>query len=131
MALRPVTAAWNGRREPSVRGRCCGQSASTAGPGAGADPDTLVFAAVPSEQTTSLRQNYQPVLDMLARETGKKVEFRQVTNYAAVIDGPPSLHERLADALRSAGADVAPLDVQVAYAPEAFGATAPAGRVCR
>jgi phosphonate transport system substrate-binding protein len=66
----------------------CGQSASSAGPGgAGADPDTLVFAAVPSEQTTSLRQNYQPVLDMLARETGKKVEFRQVTNYAAVIEG--------------------------------------------
>jgi phosphonate transport system substrate-binding protein len=66
----------------------CGESASTAGQGGGggADPDTLVFAAVPSEQTTTLQQNYQPVLDMLTKVTGKKVEFRQATNYAAVIE---------------------------------------------
>jgi phosphonate transport system substrate-binding protein len=66
----------------------CGESASTAGQGGGggADPDTLVFAAVPSEQTTTLQQNFQPVLDMLAKATGKKVEFRQATNYAAVIE---------------------------------------------
>ena len=66
----------------------CGQGASTAQGGAGAaDPDTLVFAAVPSEQSTTLQQNYQPVLDMLAKETGKKVEFHEATNYAAVIEG--------------------------------------------
>jgi len=66
----------------------CGESASTAGQGGGggADPDTLVFAAVPSEQTTTLQQNYQPVLDMLTKVTGKKIEFRQATNYAAVIE---------------------------------------------
>jgi phosphonate transport system substrate-binding protein len=65
----------------------CGQSASSvSGQGAG-DPDTLVFAAVPSEQTTTLEQNYQPVLDMLSKETGKKIEFHQATNYAAVIEG--------------------------------------------
>jgi hypothetical protein len=46
--------------------------------------------------------------------------------YSAVIDGPPPLHERLADALRSAGADATRLDVLVAYAPEARpGWTAP------
>lgn len=67
----------------------CGQSASPSGSaGSGtADPDTLVFAAVPSEESGSLQESYKPVLDMLAKETGKKIEFRQATNYTAVIEG--------------------------------------------
>jgi phosphonate transport system substrate-binding protein len=65
----------------------CGESAGSAGGGNAADPDTLVFASVPSEESADLRQDYQPVIDMLARETGKKIEFRQATDYAAVIEG--------------------------------------------
>lgn len=64
----------------------CGQSASTSSSSA-ADPDTLVFAAVPSEESGSLEESYQPVIDLLAKETGKKIEFRQATNYTAVIEG--------------------------------------------
>jgi len=65
----------------------CGESAGSAGGSATADPDTLVFASVPSEQSASLQEDYKPVLDMLAKETGKKIEFRQATDYAAVIEG--------------------------------------------
>lgn len=63
----------------------CGESASTSA--SGADPDTLVFAAVPAEESTDMKGSYQPVLDMLAKETGKKIEFRQATDYASVIEG--------------------------------------------
>lgn len=65
----------------------CGQSAGGSGAGAAADPETLVFAAVPSEESTSLQESYKPILDLIAKETGKKVEFRQATDYAAVIEG--------------------------------------------
>lgn len=67
----------------------CGQSASpTAAAGAGAaDPETLVFAAVPSEESTSLQLSYQPLIALLEKETGKKIEFRQATSYSAVIEG--------------------------------------------
>ncbi len=65
----------------------CGESASSAGGANAADPDTLVFASVPAEEATDIRGSFQPMLDMLAKETGKKIEFRQATDYAAVIEG--------------------------------------------
>lgn len=66
----------------------CGESAVEPS-GSGADPggDTLVFAAVPSEESTSLQQSYASVLAMLERETGTKIEFQNATDYAAVIEG--------------------------------------------
>ncbi len=64
----------------------CGQSASPPASSA-ADPDTLVFAAVPSEESSSLQESYKPLIDLLVKETGKKIEFRQATNYTAVIEG--------------------------------------------
>lgn len=77
----------------------CGESASAAA-GSGAagttDPDTLVFAAVPSEQSTTLEESYKPILDMLTKETGKKIEFKQSTDYAAVIEGQLSGQVQLA-----------------------------------
>lgn len=60
----------------------CGPSAADSG-----SEDELVFAAVPSEESQSLQQDYQPVIDMLAKETGKKIVFQQATDYAAVIEG--------------------------------------------
>lgn len=68
----------------------CSQSAASApvtDQDADADPDTLVFAAVPAEESSALKESYQPVLDMLEDETGKTIEFRQATDYAAVIEG--------------------------------------------
>lgn len=49
--------------------------------------DELVFAAVPSEESTGLEQDYKPVTDMLAAETGKKIRFQKATDYAAIIEG--------------------------------------------
>lgn len=65
----------------------CGQSAA---PGAAPAPgggDALVFAAVPSEEATSLQQSYAAVIAMLEKETGRKIEFQNATDYAAVIEG--------------------------------------------
>jgi phosphonate transport system substrate-binding protein len=69
----------------------CGQSAAqNPGQGQGAasgTPGTLVFAAVPSEQSTSLQQSYQTVISLLEKETGETVQFQNATDYAAVIEG--------------------------------------------
>ncbi|MER5393360.1 phosphate/phosphite/phosphonate ABC transporter substrate-binding protein [Saccharopolyspora sp. NPDC002686] len=62
----------------------CGPSAAQQ---SGGDRDELVFAAVPSEESASLQQDFQPVLDMLAKETGKKITFQKATDYAAIIEG--------------------------------------------
>jgi phosphonate transport system substrate-binding protein len=62
----------------------CGQSAADA---PAADAGTLVFAAVPSEQSTTLKQSYEPLLAMLEKETGMTIEFQNATDYAAVIEG--------------------------------------------
>jgi phosphonate transport system substrate-binding protein len=65
----------------------CGQSAVPDAAAGGAEPGTLVFAAVPSEESQSLQQSYDAVLAMLERETGMTVEFQNATDYAAVIEG--------------------------------------------
>lgn len=67
----------------------CGQSgaentASGSGP---RNPDTLVFAAVPSEESQSLQAGFDPIIAMLEEETGKQIEFQNATDYAAVIEG--------------------------------------------
>jgi phosphonate transport system substrate-binding protein len=75
----------------------CGSSAadSTAAAGAGGggdsrNPDALVFAAVPSEESTSLEQSYKSVMSLLEKETGKKITFQKATDYAAIIEGQRS-----------------------------------------
>ena len=65
----------------------CGESAVGSSGGADRDGDTLVFASIPSEESTSLQQSYAAVLAMLERETGTTIEFQNATDYAAVIEG--------------------------------------------
>ncbi|BBZ04424.1 phosphate-import protein PhnD [Mycolicibacterium chitae] len=70
----------------------CGESADTArngqdGTEAAADGDTLVLAAVPSEESTALRSQFDGLIALIEAETGKTVEFQQATDYAAVIEG--------------------------------------------
>lgn len=69
----------------------CGSSADTSSSGGGAaaesDPDTLVFASIPSENATSLEQQYANVIAVIEEETGKQVEIQNATDYAAVIEG--------------------------------------------
>ncbi len=50
-------------------------------------PDTLVFGAVPSEESTSLEQSYEPIIAVLEEELGIDIEFTQATDYAGVIEG--------------------------------------------
>ncbi|MEU6657616.1 phosphate/phosphite/phosphonate ABC transporter substrate-binding protein [Streptomyces sp. NPDC046821] len=65
----------------------CGTSAADAGSkGDGRDPGTLVVAAIPSEDSKSLAQDYAPVIKLLEAETGKKVQMQKATSYAAVIE---------------------------------------------
>ncbi|MDT7664149.1 MAG: phosphonate transport system substrate-binding protein [Pseudonocardiales bacterium] len=67
----------------------CGQSAAPQSAGA-RNPDVLVFAAVPSENAQTLQQAYQPLITLLAKETGKKIQFQPATDYAAVIEAQRS-----------------------------------------
>jgi phosphonate transport system substrate-binding protein len=64
----------------------CGESAVSS-PASSGSGDTLVFASIPSEESTSLQQSYAPVIAMLERETGTTIEFQNATDYAAVIEG--------------------------------------------
>ncbi|MGP4020146.1 phosphate/phosphite/phosphonate ABC transporter substrate-binding protein [Saccharopolyspora sp. 5N708] len=64
----------------------CGPSAAT-DQGSARNPDELVFASVPSEDSTSLEQEFKPLVDMLSKETGKKIRVEKATDYAAVIEG--------------------------------------------
>jgi phosphonate transport system substrate-binding protein len=66
----------------------CGQSAATNSDQADAGgPGTLVFAAVPSEESNTLQQKYETVITLLERQTGATVQFQNATDYAAVIEG--------------------------------------------
>lgn len=59
----------------------CGSSPDSA------DKDTLTFAAVPAESSQSLQSDFQYLIKLLEEETGKKVEFQNASDYAAVIEG--------------------------------------------
>lgn len=99
----------------------CGSSAANTSDGtSGEDPDTLVFAAVPAEESTSLTDSYAPVIEMLEEETGKTVEFRQATDYAAVIEGQLAGEVQIAQygplsfvLAQIQGAEITPIAAQV------------------
>lgn len=61
----------------------CGPSAS---PASAPDPDTITIAHIPSEDQTTIEQSWGKIVQVLEKETGKKVVFQQVTSYAAVIE---------------------------------------------
>ncbi|MEV6056578.1 phosphate/phosphite/phosphonate ABC transporter substrate-binding protein [Streptomyces sp. NPDC052107] len=67
----------------------CGSSAASKSSASsdGSSSDTLVMAAVPSENATALKASFAPVVKLLEKETGKKIVFQSATNYAAVIEG--------------------------------------------
>lgn len=61
-----------------------GEASSASGSGFAADENTLVFGVVPDSVDTET--NYQPLMDYLAQETGKTVEYHESTDYAALIE---------------------------------------------
>jgi phosphonate transport system substrate-binding protein len=89
-------------------------------PAAKADPDTLVFAAIPTEESVGLQQKYSLVQEVIEKETGHNVEFRDVTDYAAVIEAQRSGQVQLGGygpfsyvTAKDTGVDLVPLGVPV------------------
>jgi phosphonate transport system substrate-binding protein len=68
-----------------------GDEASAEGESSGDDqadwPDKIVFAAVPSEESSALEQSYGPIIAVLEDELGVEIEFFQASDYAGVIEG--------------------------------------------
>lgn len=58
--------------------------ATSSASGFAVDENTLVFGVVPDSVDTET--NYQPLMDYLAQETGKQVEYHESTDYAALIE---------------------------------------------
>jgi phosphonate transport system substrate-binding protein len=50
------------------------------------DPKALRFSIIPTEETIQELTLYKPVIDLLAKNTGKKIEFYMPTSYASVIE---------------------------------------------
>lgn len=50
-------------------------------------PEKLTFGAVPSEESSSLVESYEKILEVLKQELGLEIEFFQATDYAGIIEG--------------------------------------------
>jgi phosphonate transport system substrate-binding protein len=50
-------------------------------------PEKLVFGAVPSEESSSLVDSYEKIIEVLEKELGLEIEFFQATDYAGIIEG--------------------------------------------
>jgi len=50
------------------------------------NPEALRFSIIPTEETIQELTLYKPVVDHLASQTGKKIEFYMPTSYASVIE---------------------------------------------
>jgi phosphonate transport system substrate-binding protein len=66
------------------------------------DPDTLEFSLTPTEDPTVYEDTLQPLLDNIAEETGKEVNYASLDSYAAQVEAMRS--ERLHLAGFSTGA---------------------------
>jgi phosphonate transport system substrate-binding protein len=100
----------------------CGSAGpgEAAEPAAGGGPATLVFAAIPTEESDSLQEKYSLVLKVIEEETGLAVQFRNATDYAAVIEAQRSGQVQLAlfgpfsyVSAKDTGVDTIPLAVAV------------------
>ena len=50
------------------------------------NPKALTFALAPAEETVAELNLYKPVIDRMAKLTGKKIQFFMPTSYAAVVE---------------------------------------------
>ncbi|SMG44774.1 phosphate/phosphite/phosphonate ABC transporter substrate-binding protein [Agreia pratensis] len=78
-----LTATLAGCASPAASSTPSTDDASSTGTYA-VDDNTLVFGVVPDSVDT--QTNYQPLMDYIAQETGKKVEYHESTDYAALIE---------------------------------------------
>jgi phosphonate transport system substrate-binding protein len=50
------------------------------------DPKALRFSLVPTQDSVRELQYYKPILDLVSKNTGKKIEFYMPTSYSSVIE---------------------------------------------
>jgi phosphonate transport system substrate-binding protein len=50
------------------------------------DPKVLRFSMIPSEESVHELSLYKPVMDLLSKNTGKKIEFYLPTSYSSVVE---------------------------------------------
>jgi phosphonate transport system substrate-binding protein len=65
----------------------CSSSDSGSGVNDRGFPETLTLAAIPAENSTDLKASYDPLVQLLEKETGSTVEFVQASDYAGVVEG--------------------------------------------
>lgn len=68
----------------------CAAAESPSGANTDGWPDKLVFGAVPSEESSSLVESYEKIIEVLEKELGLEIEFFQATDYAGIIEGQVS-----------------------------------------
>ncbi|MFB8004139.1 phosphate/phosphite/phosphonate ABC transporter substrate-binding protein [Nocardia sp. NPDC056000] len=66
---------------------CSGSHSESTARNAQGFPETITLAAVPAENSTDLKASYGPLIKLLEHETGSKVEFKQASDYAGVVEG--------------------------------------------
>jgi phosphonate transport system substrate-binding protein len=62
-------------------------SSDSAAPNAEGFPETITLAGIPAENSSDLKASYDPLIKLLEKETGSKVEFVQASDYAGVVEG--------------------------------------------
>jgi phosphonate transport system substrate-binding protein len=50
------------------------------------DPKALKFSIIPTQETVRELTLYKPVMDLLSKNTGKKIEFYMPTSYSSVVE---------------------------------------------
>ena len=50
------------------------------------DPKVLRFSIIPTQESVRELTLYKPVLDLLSKNTGKKIEFYMPTSYSSVVE---------------------------------------------
>ena len=50
------------------------------------DPKVLKFSIIPTQETVRELTLYKPVMDLLSKKTGKKIEFYMPTSYSSVVE---------------------------------------------
>lgn len=84
LALSSVALLCLGLSACSSSASATGAAPATASTGFAANSDTLVFGVVPDSANT--QTNYQPLMDYIAKQTGRKVQYNASTDYAALIE---------------------------------------------
>lgn len=82
-----MTAAVVASVSALVLAGCSGSDSGTGEKNEQGFPETIRLAAVPSENSADLKASYDPLIKLLEKETGSKIEFVQASDYAGVVEG--------------------------------------------